>query len=265
MASELKWCDLAVTAAGSTCWELAMLGVPALAIVVAENQVPLAAGLARAGAAVNLGWGHQITPQSLADAIGSLLDDLAQRRQMAQRGQELVDGLGTSRIDRAIVNATIQFTPVTHNNARLLFDWMNEPQTRAMSFSSQPIDWDQHCHWLDERLRAGPACVFWLAHDAHGNALAQVRYDLHQVESLEAVVSISVAAVHRGRGVGRRLLELSARRLFCERGVRRIHAFARPENEPSCRSLASAGYAEMAATSVRGQPARHFVLARESY
>ncbi len=46
MASEMKWSDLAVAAAGSTCWELATLGIPTLAIVVADNQVSLAAGLA---------------------------------------------------------------------------------------------------------------------------------------------------------------------------------------------------------------------------
>ncbi len=110
---------------------------------------------------------------------------------------------------------------------------------------------------------AGPACVFWLVRDIHDNALAQVRYDLHEIDSLEAVVSISVAREQRRRGIASRLLALSARRLFCGSGVRRIHAFARPENEPSCRALAAAGYAEMAATTLRGQPARHFVLARE--
>jgi UDP-2,4-diacetamido-2,4,6-trideoxy-beta-L-altropyranose hydrolase len=263
MAHEMKWSDLAVSAAGSTGWELAMLGVPALLIVAAENQVPLAVGLARSGAAANLGWGHQITPQSLAREIAALVDDFPKRRQMSQRGQELVDGLGTTRVHHSIVDATIQLSPVTHNDARLLFDWANDPQTRAMSFSSQPISWEQHCRWLDERMIALQSCVFWLARNAHDKALAQVRYDLHEANFLEAVVSISVAAEHRGRGVGRRLLGLSARRLFCERGVRRIHAFTRPENEPSCRSLAAAGYKETAATTLRGQPARHFLLARE--
>ena len=39
MASEMIRSDLAVTAAGSTCWELAVLGVPALLVIVtAENQ-----------------------------------------------------------------------------------------------------------------------------------------------------------------------------------------------------------------------------------
>jgi spore coat polysaccharide biosynthesis predicted glycosyltransferase SpsG len=43
----LAWSDLAVTAAGSTCWELAFLGVPALTIAVAENQRPIAASLSQ--------------------------------------------------------------------------------------------------------------------------------------------------------------------------------------------------------------------------
>jgi UDP-2,4-diacetamido-2,4,6-trideoxy-beta-L-altropyranose hydrolase len=263
MLQHMVWADLAIAAAGSTCWELATLGVPALLMVVAENQVRLAAGMERCGAACNLGWAHSISPTALAQAIESLLDDAARRQRMSQRGQELVDGLGVTRIHRAVADVTIQLTYVQSDDAQLLFDWVNDPQTRAMSFSSHSINWDEHCHWLQDRLRDPSKCVLWLARDAHGVALAQVRYDLHESKTAEAVVSISVAAEHRGRGVGRRLLQLSARRLFAERGIRRIHAFVRPENEASCRSLTAAGYAEMSATTLRNQPARHFLLSRE--
>jgi spore coat polysaccharide biosynthesis predicted glycosyltransferase SpsG len=32
------WADVAVSAGGSTCWELAFMGAPGLIITVAENQ-----------------------------------------------------------------------------------------------------------------------------------------------------------------------------------------------------------------------------------
>ena len=161
MPQEMNWSDLAVTAAGSTCWELALLGVPALAIIAAENQVALANGLEHAGGTWSTsGWGHVLTPQSLAREIAALLDDLPRRRQLSQRGQELVDGLGAARICRAMFDATLQLRPVTPRDARLLFDWVNEPRTRAMSFLSQPIEWDQHCNWLEERLRTARRASF---------------------------------------------------------------------------------------------------------
>ena len=83
-------------------------------------------------------------------------------------------------------------------------------------------------------------------------------------ERLEAVVSISVAAEHRGRGVARRLLQLSARRLFAECGIRRIHAFVRPEKRvilpgPAGRSRLYRNAA--ARPTARGlKPARHYML-----
>ena len=47
MAEAMLWAELAITAAGSTCWELACLGVPAVTIVTAENQRRIAASLSQ--------------------------------------------------------------------------------------------------------------------------------------------------------------------------------------------------------------------------
>src|SRR5208282_5813137 len=47
--------DVAISAAGSTCWELCLLGLPALLIDVADNQTALAAELERRGCAIHIG------------------------------------------------------------------------------------------------------------------------------------------------------------------------------------------------------------------
>ena len=52
----MLWAELAITAAGSTCWELACLGVPAVTIVTAENQRGIAASLSHAGITQDAGW-----------------------------------------------------------------------------------------------------------------------------------------------------------------------------------------------------------------
>jgi UDP-2,4-diacetamido-2,4,6-trideoxy-beta-L-altropyranose hydrolase len=51
-----KWCDLAVTSAGSTVWELSKLKTPMIVGVVAENQEKIAEELRNVGLAVSLGW-----------------------------------------------------------------------------------------------------------------------------------------------------------------------------------------------------------------
>jgi UDP-2,4-diacetamido-2,4,6-trideoxy-beta-L-altropyranose hydrolase len=94
----LAWSDLAVTAAGSTCWELAFFGVPMVALAVAENQRAIAGSLAAAGAASDLGWHESVDEEKLAGAVGGLLGDVAARQRMSEAGRALVDGCGADRV-----------------------------------------------------------------------------------------------------------------------------------------------------------------------
>lgn len=98
MPALMAWADLAVTAAGSTCWEMAFMGVPMVAVVLAENQLPIARSLAAAGAARDAGWAAALEPARLADAIASLAAGADERRRMSERGRAVVDGLGASRV-----------------------------------------------------------------------------------------------------------------------------------------------------------------------
>lgn len=100
----MAWADLAISAAGSTCWELAYMGLPAIVMSVADNQREIASGLEEAGLAKNLGWWESVTPSTIATAIGALLDDAGVRREMSRRGRALVDGRGAERIVAALLN-----------------------------------------------------------------------------------------------------------------------------------------------------------------
>jgi UDP-2,4-diacetamido-2,4,6-trideoxy-beta-L-altropyranose hydrolase len=101
----LAWSDLAVTAAGSTCWELAFLGVPALTIAVAPNQGPIAESLSRAGIARNLGWYGGVNEEGLTRAVAELSRDHAARARLSEAGRRLVDGAGAERVARRLATA----------------------------------------------------------------------------------------------------------------------------------------------------------------
>ncbi len=105
VAGLLAWSDLAVTAAGSTCWELAFLGVPALTIAVAPNQKPIAESLARAGIARDLGWHAGVSEEALARAVVDLARDRAARTRLSDAGRRLVDGAGAERVVRRLATA----------------------------------------------------------------------------------------------------------------------------------------------------------------
>ena len=57
MAPLLAWADVMVAAAGSICWEICAMAVPAVLVVTAPNQTLAAGRLAELGAALSLGAG----------------------------------------------------------------------------------------------------------------------------------------------------------------------------------------------------------------
>lgn len=111
IAQEMAWADVAISAAGTTSWELAFMGLPSLLVTLAENQQGCAEYLDSHGIAVNLGWRHKVQPAKTAAALNALAADAEKRREMSSRGQALIDGLGADRVVDAmlgIANASSQ-------------------------------------------------------------------------------------------------------------------------------------------------------------
>ena len=98
MPALMAWADVAVSAGGGTCWEMALMGLPNLIIVVADNQRVAAEGLHEKGAAVSLGWREQVSGREIARSLESLMGDAVKRAGMARTGRSLVDGRGAERV-----------------------------------------------------------------------------------------------------------------------------------------------------------------------
>jgi UDP-2,4-diacetamido-2,4,6-trideoxy-beta-L-altropyranose hydrolase len=102
MPALMVWADLAVSAAGSTCWEFMLLGVPLIVVMLAENQRYIAESLAATGVAINAGWHSALDQQALANGIVDLTMDAEQRSDMSARARYLVDGGGARRVAREL-------------------------------------------------------------------------------------------------------------------------------------------------------------------
>ena len=107
LADLMTRASLAVTAAGSTCWELACLGIPMITVVAAANQMPVARTLRAAGVGESAGEVDDEFDARLRERVVGLLADGARRRRMAARGRGLVDGRGAARVARAIVTRAL--------------------------------------------------------------------------------------------------------------------------------------------------------------
>ena len=102
MPELMAWADVAVSAGGSTSWELAFMGVPTLVVILASNQRPIAERLDAVGVAINLGWCADVSPKEMAQVVMQLLKAPRTRAEMSQRGRRLVDGVGSDRVLQAL-------------------------------------------------------------------------------------------------------------------------------------------------------------------
>lgn len=97
IAEQMAGADVAISAAGATCWELCLLGLPALVVDVAPNQTAQARELDRRGCALHLG-NQSVSARKIADQLERLLRSRELRRSLSQRSRQLVDGNGASRV-----------------------------------------------------------------------------------------------------------------------------------------------------------------------
>jgi UDP-2,4-diacetamido-2,4,6-trideoxy-beta-L-altropyranose hydrolase len=94
----MAWADVAISAAGSTSWELAFMGVPSLLLITADNQHGIGSGLAAAGAAISLGRCEELSIDELHEQLARLLDSRSLRERLSRRARSLVDGNGATRV-----------------------------------------------------------------------------------------------------------------------------------------------------------------------
>ncbi len=250
VAEVLARFGLAVSAAGSTAWELCALGLPALLVPVAANQAPVAAHLADAGAA--LAWPELDLADAGAGPVAevvaaarALADDDRARHQLATRARRVVDGLGAVRVATRMRADTLGVRGASMADAELLLAWANDPVTRAQSFSNAPIDWDTHLAWLTARL-ADPTAGVYVVEGPSG-PVGQVR--LAPVVEAEAVgdgaqveIGVVVAPEHRGRHLGAAVIDAGLRFGAGRLAARRVRARIKVDNLASQRSFVAADF-----------------------
>ena len=104
MSEIMAQSDIAISTAGSACWELCCIGVPMILFVIAENQEGIANALAAHGAAINMGWHENWGESQLRAALTALIQQKELREDMARAGQGIVDGHGADRVVQSMLS-----------------------------------------------------------------------------------------------------------------------------------------------------------------
>lgn len=105
MADLMQTCDLAVSAAGTTLYELCACGIPTVTFSLADNQLLAAEEFGRQGMMLSAGdcRGDADFVPRLAHLLGGLIADPLRRTQMSAAMQKLVDGRGAERLTAALL------------------------------------------------------------------------------------------------------------------------------------------------------------------
>ncbi len=102
MAALMDTAELAIVSGGSTVWELAYLGIPALVLPVGPQEELLARGLAHVGLSRVLDPAVAASKVRLKDEVYRALHDVAWREAQSRKGPQLVDGVGADRVVNAL-------------------------------------------------------------------------------------------------------------------------------------------------------------------
>lgn len=90
--------DLAITAGGGTCYELAFMRCPMFLITIAQNHEQAVDFYQRTECAVAAGWFNSLNKYTLARLIENAICDEALRRKLVESAAGMIDGKGAERV-----------------------------------------------------------------------------------------------------------------------------------------------------------------------
>lgn len=128
-------------------------------------------------------------------------------------------------------------------DARLYFDWANDPDTRQQSFNTAPISLETHTTWFTRKLVDPNALLLIFSNEA-GEPVGQVRFERSPVADMpdEIIISISVEATQRGKGVAAQLIKQGCAVCRKRWDAVTIHAYIKGNNQASIRAFERAGF-----------------------
>lgn len=258
MPELMAWADVAISSGGTTCWELAFMGLPTILYPIAENQKLTVYNLISKGYMQSFETNEISNSKKCAKKIFNFLISYQDRKSGNEKMKELVDGDGTFRIVSQIFSPRIQLRYVKKTDCDSIYSWINDPFVRSNSFNSDIISQEEHERWFFSII-SDKNTIYYIALDNLGNPIGQARF---KIDREEAVISVLIEMNHRGKGLGSELIRCATKRCFDETKVTRIIAYIKINNNISLKNFLKAGYRQIGFFSKEGQDAYYLIKTR---
>ena len=222
--------DIVISAAGQTLYELARVGVPTIAIAVADNQINNVKGWQKTGFINYAGWWEDKDVSNNLILNLKLLHSTDLRKEKVSIGKRMIDGLGAARVVAECIkqyyDAHLVLRKAETKDIYDIYELSNSLDVRHNSFNPSRVEIENHKIWFRNKIN-DPNCIFLVA--AINNKFAgQVRFDK---DNDRAVISISLLHAHRGSGIGQRMAQKALQYLKThDPAIRYVVAYVKEEN-----------------------------------
>lgn len=136
------------------------------------------------------------------------------------------------------------------SDAKLYFDWANDPEVRKQSHNTDPITWENHVKWFNKNLNASLIFIFF-----DGEPVGQVRLT-------DNCIDVSVDLKHRRKGLATQMLKTLKEILIKTRypDLSKVVGEVKKENTGSIKAFEKAGYKLDSVTNVNGVECNLYVI-----
>lgn len=258
----IKWTDLAVTAAGTTVWELAYLQTPMIVGVIADNQIHVAEEMEKEGFAKSFGWVREINSDKIISTIKIALTGAIRLSLLNNLKYKFIRPELKSILKNFMFEKKIYLRPFSKDDIKRIYELSNDPLIRENSISNEKIKWEAHVNWYKKKL-ADDNYIIFLAFDIDDRFIGQVKFE---IENDKAIISISITEHFRGKGLAIELLKITIKKFFSNySSINLIIAYIKPVNISSIKGFEKAGFKFKEDEILKNRVYKKFILKRDEF
>jgi len=198
MANKILEADIAIGACGTTAWERCCLGLPTLAIVLADNQKLICENLANKDAVINLGYYENLSTSTISDGLDSLINRPKKYLAMIDNCFKSCDGLGVKNVLYRLTSPEVTLTRATKEDINLTFEWQSIKSIRRYSRHPEPVIYNDHYQWFLSSLTMSTRQIFIIC--SHDKKLGILRLDKINGDSDNHCYEISILVAPQAQG-----------------------------------------------------------------
>jgi len=242
LAAVIAECDVAICPTSSILFEACAVGIGLVSGFYVDNQKNIFEYLNETGLFAGAGDFNRIAAGDIAEKLARL--DLDHVNHQIDLQKKLVDGQSFKRLKKLFHKLDKEFTikgrKVTSDDIALLYEWANDPETRANAINSSSISWEEHVQWFNKKMGDDSSHAFIFEQIDNEKEIGLVRFDHREDKYL---ISYLVGKESRGNGWGEIILKQGIAALTASIGYRpSLRALVKEGNIPSVQIFLNLGF-----------------------